>query len=92
MNIQQIEELEFDYATPADWDNAEARELGELHPDQAWVLTDRDVWHKNPNYKGPEEPYPEDVHYWIDEYLEAPDHPVFDYDIRCLAEGIYDYS
>lgn len=41
-------------------DGEEARELGRLHPDLQWVLTDRDVWHRNPFYSGPEQPHPED--------------------------------
>lgn len=41
-------------------DREEARELGRLHPDRQWVLTDRDVWHRNPFYSGPEQPHPED--------------------------------
>lgn len=60
MNIQEQEERDFTHSTATDWDNAEARELGELHPDQEWILTDRDVWHKNPNYMGEPGPHPED--------------------------------
>lgn len=56
---QYEEHLDFEYATDTDWDNAEASELGELNPDQAWILTDRDVWHANPYYKGEPVPHPE---------------------------------
>lgn len=41
-------------------DREEARELGRLNPDRQWVLTDRDAWHRNPFYSGPEQPHPED--------------------------------
>ena len=54
------EHNDFHYATAQEWDNAEASELGAANPDQAWVLTDRDVWHANPYYVGPEVPHPED--------------------------------
>ena len=45
-------------------DRHEAHERGRNNPDRAWVLTFRDVWHKNPLYRGPDQPHPEDV----DEY------------------------
>ena len=55
------EHMAFEYATDTDWDNAEAFELGEANPDQAWICTDRDVWHANPFYNGPAVPHPETV-------------------------------
>ena len=51
---------DFYYASDADWDREAARELGAAHPERAWILTDRDVWHANPFYKGPAVPHPED--------------------------------
>jgi len=62
---EQLRELsdavtEGELATDADWDRMDARQSGEEHPERAWVLTDRDVWHPNPYYKGPPEPHPED--------------------------------
>jgi hypothetical protein len=54
------EHLDFHYASDADWDREEAREKGAANPDQAWICTDRDVWHANPFYKGPKVPHPED--------------------------------
>lgn len=48
------------YSTDSEWDRAEAWELGADNPTRAWVLTDRDVWHPNPFYKGPPVPHPED--------------------------------
>jgi hypothetical protein len=61
MNIHAQEEHDFHASTATEWDNAEARELGETNPDQAWVLTDRDVWHFNPFYVGPPIPHPEEI-------------------------------
>ncbi len=46
--------------TQSDHDNHEAQVLGETHPERAWILTDRDVWHRNPYYTGPAQPHPED--------------------------------
>ncbi len=53
------EEEEYTYASHSDWDRAEAYELGARDKDRAWVLTDRDVWHRNPFYQGPPQPHPE---------------------------------
>lgn len=58
-------------ATDADWDRLEARELGADRPDQQWILTDRDVWHRNPFYTGPDQGHPEDVEYYDDDDLAA---------------------
>ncbi len=63
MNIQEQEEWDFHHSTDAEWDRAEALELGANNPDQEWVLTDRDAWHKNPYYQGEPGPHPEDEHY-----------------------------
>ena len=60
MNIQEQEERDFHASTPQEWDQAEARELGELRPESAWICTDRDVWHSNPFYTGPAVPHPEE--------------------------------
>ena len=54
----------FHYSTDAEWDAAEARELGAMDPGSAWILTDRDVWHRNPYYTGPAVPHPEDDEEW----------------------------
>ena len=45
--------------TDADWDKADALEGSRRSPHKAWILTDRDVWHPNPFYKGPHVPHPE---------------------------------
>ena len=54
----------FTYSTDTEWDMADAYQQGVLYPERAWVCTDRDVWHKNPFYKGPPQPHPEDDHAW----------------------------
>ena len=50
----------FHYSSDSEWDRAEACERGAMNPDRAWILTDRDVWHKNPYYAGPAVPHPEE--------------------------------
>lgn len=40
-------------ATPADAMREYAVNVGREHPDWAWVLTDYDVWVRNPHYVGP---------------------------------------
>ena len=36
--------------------------MGEATPDQAWLLTDMDIWIANPFYKGPPQDHPEDYY------------------------------
>lgn len=53
-------ELEDGMASSAsEWNQADARQLGETNPDRAWVLTDRDTWVANPHYVGAPVPHPE---------------------------------
>jgi hypothetical protein len=33
-----------------------------------WILSDRDVWYRNPYYKGPAQPHPEFARYDDEEY------------------------
>ncbi len=33
---------------------------GRDRKDSAWILSPLDTWHKNPFYKGPPQPHPED--------------------------------
>jgi len=40
-----------------------AFEKGRDNPDQAWILSDRDVWYPNTFYQGPPVPHPEDYQY-----------------------------
>ena len=35
---------------------------GAEHPGQAWLLSDRDSWERNPHYTGPDVPHPEYCH------------------------------
>jgi hypothetical protein len=53
------EHLESQPSSQSEWDSADARQRGEENPDAAWVLTDRDVWHRNPFYTDPPVPHPE---------------------------------
>jgi hypothetical protein len=46
-------------ATEAEADREYARNKGMDHPEQAWILSDRDVWYPNPSYRGPRVPHPE---------------------------------
>ena len=48
------------YATTAEADREYADNVGAANPEQAWVLSDRDVWYANPAYHGPAVPHPED--------------------------------
>lgn len=56
------EELDERTALPAtmrdllgDW----ARSVGDERPEVAWLLSDLDVWVRNPYYRGPAAPHPE---------------------------------
>lgn len=51
------------YATDGEADREEAYALGEQNLLRAWVLTNRDVWHRNPFYAGPPVPHPESDEY-----------------------------
>lgn len=46
--------------TATESDNAKAAEIGYAHPERCWIVTDRDVWHKNAYYRGVPQPHPED--------------------------------
>ena len=52
----------FTYSTDREWDTAEAWELGAQRPELAWIVTDRDVIHRNPHYVGPPVPHPEEYY------------------------------
>lgn len=39
-------------------DKADA--LRTAQSEQCWILSNSDVWYRNPNYKGPDEPHPDD--------------------------------
>lgn len=47
--------------TPMQEAHAEMIQIfGMENPDRQWILTDYDVWEKNPFYNGPEQQHPED--------------------------------
>jgi hypothetical protein len=49
-------------ATIAEADAEWARNVGIERPEQAWILSDRDVWYRNPAYSGPPVRHPDDWH------------------------------
>lgn len=59
-SIQEQEERDFTISSIAECDQAYARELGARDTERAWILSDRDVWYRNPFYTGPAQPHPED--------------------------------
>lgn len=50
-------------ATIAEADREYATNVGSERPDVPWILSDRDVWYRNPYYKGAPVPHPEDDRY-----------------------------
>lgn len=50
-------------ATPGEAMREYAEIVGGENADCAWLLTDYDVWVKNPHYRGPPQPHPEDAIY-----------------------------
>lgn len=60
MELTGLEEHhDFHYASEAEWDREGAYERGARRPEQAWILSSRDVWYANPFYSGPPVPHPE---------------------------------
>jgi len=57
------EHCDYHYASDTELDRAEADEIGYANPDDCWVSTNRDVWHKNPYFKGYPTPHPESFGY-----------------------------
>ena len=47
-------------ATIAEADREYAHNVGHDNVDCCWILSDRDVWYRNPFYRGPAQPHPED--------------------------------
>jgi hypothetical protein len=47
-------------ATEQEADLEYAHNVGRDRRDLAWILSDRDVWYRNPFYQGPPQPHPED--------------------------------
>jgi len=76
-------------------DRAEAGEIGSRHRDRCWILTDRDVWHLNPYFKGEIQRHPEDQTYEDEEPDSEPTNtaPEFDWDraddyLNDIPEGV----
>ncbi len=67
-------------ATEAEADAEFARNVGRDNPDRCWILSDRDVWYRNPFYVGPTTRHPEDDHY-DDEPTGEPSAPIDDDEI-----------
>lgn len=59
-------------ATEAEADREYADNVGADRPECAWVLSDRDVWYRNPYYQGPAVRHPEEEDYG-DGVLVDPD-------------------
>lgn len=57
---QREEHNDFHYASEAEVDQAGAHAEGANRTDQAWILSDRDVWYANPYYNGPAICHPDD--------------------------------
>lgn len=47
-------------ATMYESDRAYAHGVGSENPERCWILSDRDVWYRNPYYQGPSRPHPEE--------------------------------
>ena len=48
-------------ATQAEADREFVANVAFERRDQAWILSDRDVWYANPCYRGPKVPHPESL-------------------------------
>ena len=55
-------------ATPSDAMREYAMNVGgyDRFKNNQWILTDYDVWVKNPYYRGPDQPHPEDGYDYSD--------------------------
>lgn len=61
MNIQDIEEREFyrDSEAAVDRFDAVLHAYNSGDTKSQWILSNRDVWYRNPLYVGPPQPHPE---------------------------------
>lgn len=48
------------FQTMAEADLMNAHHAGSKKLEQCWILSDRDVWYRNPFYRGSAQPHPED--------------------------------
>lgn len=58
--IEKQEHLSSFPATAGVADREAAYVAGAENEERAWILSDRDVWYKNPFYQGPAVPHPEE--------------------------------
>lgn len=68
----------FTYASDAEIDRYVTYDKGAALSDHAWILSDRDVWYRNPHYAGPPVPHPDDDEGYDQDGSQADD--VFDLD------------
>lgn len=60
LGLMKEDALEDQYSSDGEVDQFEARLKGASIPAAAWVLSDRDVWYRNPSYLGIAQRCPED--------------------------------
>jgi hypothetical protein len=63
MSLLQFEDGYEDRDEMATWNDSYTEwrfNVGDMHPDKAWLLHDHDIWLRNPYYEGPPVPHPED--------------------------------
>lgn len=54
-------------ATEDDAEREYTRNVGRERSDSEWILSDRDVWYRNPFYTGPKGRHPEDNDEWYND-------------------------
>lgn len=60
------------FSSESEADRAYAAAVGAEHPDREWVLSDRDVWYRNPYFTGTRtEGHPEDEPFCPEEGAET---------------------
>jgi len=70
-------------ATQAEADREFVQNVAYERREQAWILSDRDVWYANPAYRGPRVPHPESLEaefgegYGYDAHGNSPASPDF---------------
>lgn len=74
-------------ATEAEADREYAINVGRDNPGQAWILSDRDAWYRNPFYTGPAVPHPEDDSALYDQGDYGPANHAGDDESAALAGG-----
>ena len=60
MNVRDYFEQDIP-STAAEIDQNDAWLIGSRNVDKAWILSDRDVWYRNPYYVGPAVPHPDEI-------------------------------